>query len=144
MQPSRKGRKPNAAVHAPIRMSHVPVNRADRGFATAGWHPRPAWFAVSSAVQSRGTPSASSDVRLFSYKMTNDSGFAPNPFGLTLTLATCKPERWRHGNGHCTLQSASRGQEFVLDTSRYPGMTDWLSGLLGSTGTRPAGGLVVR
>ena len=30
-------------------------------------------------------------MRLFSYKMTNDSGFAPNPFGLTLTLATCKP-----------------------------------------------------
>ena len=31
-------------------------------------------------------------MRLFSYKMTNDSGFAPNPFGYTLTLATCKPE----------------------------------------------------
>ena len=41
-----------------------------------------------------------------------------------------KPERWRRGIGHCTLQSASRGQEFVLDTSRYPGVTDWLSGLL--------------
>lgn len=31
-------------------------------------------------------------MRLFSYKMTNDSGFAPNPFGHTLTLATCKPQ----------------------------------------------------
>ena len=31
-------------------------------------------------------------MRLFSYKLTNDSGFAPNPFGPTLTLATCKPE----------------------------------------------------
>ena len=31
-------------------------------------------------------------MRLFSYKMTNDSGFAPNPFGHTLTLATCKPK----------------------------------------------------
>lgn len=30
-------------------------------------------------------------VRLFSYKMTNDSGFAPNPFWGLLTLATCKP-----------------------------------------------------
>lgn len=28
---------------------------------------------------------------LYSYKMTNDTGFAPNPFGSTLTLATCKP-----------------------------------------------------
>lgn len=26
-----------------------------------------------------------------SYKMTTDSGFAPNPFGYALTLATCKP-----------------------------------------------------
>ncbi len=28
--------------------------------------------------------------RLYSYKMTNDSGFAPNPFSGILTLATCK------------------------------------------------------
>ena len=31
-------------------------------------------------------------MRLFSYKMTDDSGFAPNPFWGRLTLATCKPE----------------------------------------------------
>ncbi len=30
-------------------------------------------------------------MRLFSYKMTNDSGFAPNPFFGVLTMATCKP-----------------------------------------------------
>lgn len=35
-------------------------------------------------------------MRLFSYKMTHDSGFAPNPFGRTLTLATCKPQIRRH------------------------------------------------
>ena len=35
-------------------------------------------------------------MRLFSYKMTNDSGFAPNPFGHTLTLATCKPRIRRY------------------------------------------------
>jgi hypothetical protein len=29
---------------------------------------------------------------LYSYKMTNDSGFAPNPFYGVLTLATCKPK----------------------------------------------------
>jgi hypothetical protein len=29
--------------------------------------------------------------RLFTYLMTHDSGFAPNPFHGTLTLATCKP-----------------------------------------------------
>jgi hypothetical protein len=31
-------------------------------------------------------------MRLFSYKLTNDSGFAPNPFFDVLTLATCKPQ----------------------------------------------------
>lgn len=28
---------------------------------------------------------------LYSYKMTVDSGFAPNPYGTMMTLATCKP-----------------------------------------------------
>lgn len=31
------------------------------------------------------------NIRLFSYKLTNDSGFAPNPFFNIMTLATCKP-----------------------------------------------------
>ena len=31
------------------------------------------------------------DNRLFSYKMTHDNGFAPNPFHGILTLANCKP-----------------------------------------------------
>jgi len=30
--------------------------------------------------------------RLFSYKMTHDTGFAPNPWWNYLTLATCKPK----------------------------------------------------
>jgi hypothetical protein len=29
---------------------------------------------------------------LYSYKMTDDSGFAPNPFFKIMTLATCKPQ----------------------------------------------------
>jgi hypothetical protein len=31
-------------------------------------------------------------LRLFAYKQTHDTGFAPNPFHGFLTLATCKPE----------------------------------------------------
>ena len=31
-------------------------------------------------------------MRLFAYKMTHDTGFAPNPFWGCLTLATCKPK----------------------------------------------------
>lgn len=31
-------------------------------------------------------------LRLFSYKMTHDTGFAPNPFHGFLTLANCKPK----------------------------------------------------
>ncbi len=30
--------------------------------------------------------------RVFSYVITHDSGFAPNPYGGILTLATCKPK----------------------------------------------------
>ncbi|MDG9670594.1 hypothetical protein ONV78_22845 [Hahella sp. CR1] len=37
-------------------------------------------------------------MRLYSYKMTHDSGFAPNPFGKTLTLATCKSHVRRNSN----------------------------------------------
>jgi hypothetical protein len=31
-------------------------------------------------------------MRLFAYKMTHDTGFAPNPFHGACTLATCKPQ----------------------------------------------------
>jgi hypothetical protein len=31
-------------------------------------------------------------MKLFSYKLTHDTGFAPNPFFGVLTLATCKPQ----------------------------------------------------
>lgn len=33
--------------------------------------------------------------RLYSYKMTDDSGFAPNPLSRILTLATCKASMGR-------------------------------------------------
>lgn len=32
------------------------------------------------------------EIRLYSYKLKHDSGFAPNPFHGTCTLATCKPQ----------------------------------------------------
>lgn len=35
-------------------------------------------------------------MRLFAYKMTHDTGFAPNPFWGYLTLATCKPKMREH------------------------------------------------
>ena len=41
-----------------------------------------------------------------------------------------RPEAWRRGRNYCTLQSVSRGQEFVLDTAQYPKVTDWLFALL--------------
>jgi len=36
--------------------------------------------------------------RLFTYKLKDDVGFAPNPFGGMLTLATCKPLIRKHKN----------------------------------------------
>ena len=49
-------------------------------------------------------------MRLFSYVITHDTGFAPNPFGGLLTLATCKPKirqvaqpgDWLVGTGSAT------------------------------------------
>lgn len=38
------------------------------------------------------TAEDSKTLRLFAYKMSHDSGFAPNPFWGHLTLATCKPQ----------------------------------------------------
>lgn len=37
-------------------------------------------------------------MRLFSYKLNTDTGFAPNPFFGVLTLATCKPLIRKHKN----------------------------------------------
>ena len=37
-----------------------------------------------------------------------------------------KLDRWRHDDRYAYLQSASRGQEFVLDLDQYSGITDWL------------------
>lgn len=48
------------------------------------------------------------------------------------------PGRWQRGDGFCTVQSVPRGQEFVLDTAWYPGVTDWLSDMLAN---RPRSGV---
>lgn len=39
---------------------------------------------------------ADSAIRLFAYKQTHDTGFAPNPFHGLCTLATCKPKIREH------------------------------------------------
>lgn len=39
-------------------------------------------------------------------------------------------DRWRREAPWCYLECAARGQEFVLDLSRYPDVTPWLEGLL--------------
>lgn len=59
---------------------------------------------------------------LFSYKMTHDTGFAPNPFGFTLTLATCKPQirrakkvgDWLAGFTSKTLNGDRVGEERLI------------------------------
>ena len=61
-------------------------------------------------------------IRLFSYKMTHDTGFAPNPFGGFLTLATCKPKireykkigDWIAGFTSMSLNNDSVGQERLV------------------------------
>lgn len=44
--------------------------------------------------------------RLFSYVITHDSGFAPNPYGGVLTLATCKPR----------IRSVARSGDWIMGT----------------------------
>ena len=51
-----------------------------------------------------------SPIRLFSYKQTHDTGFAPNPFHGVCTLATCKPKIRLHKNvGDWIAGFTSRG-----------------------------------
>ena len=37
-----------------------------------------------------------------------------------------KPQCWKRNGQYAYLQSAGRGQEFVLDLKQYPGVMDWL------------------
>lgn len=45
--------------------------------------------------------------------------------------------RWRRDGERVDLQSAARGQEFVLDTSWYPEAIHWVRGLLESCARTP-------
>lgn len=45
-------------------------------------------------------------------------------------------ERWDLRSDHVLLDSASRGQEFVLDAERYPGSWTWLEALVRNHGMR--------
>lgn len=61
-------------------------------------------------------------MQLYSYKMTHDTGFAPNPFGITLTLATCKPRirlcktkgQWIAGFTSKALTNGKVGEERLV------------------------------
>ena len=61
-------------------------------------------------------------MRWFSYKMTHDTGFAPNPFGRTLTLANCRPRMrekkrvgdWVAGLTTKTLHNDPVGEERLV------------------------------
>lgn len=48
------------------------------------------------------------------------------------------PDRWRLDGDRVELQSAARGQEFVLDTNWYPEAFGWLRGLLEARQPPPA------
>jgi hypothetical protein len=61
-------------------------------------------------------------IRLYAYKLTNDGGFAPNPFWGVLTLATCKPQirlkkrigDWIGGFTSGTLNGDAVGKERLI------------------------------
>jgi hypothetical protein len=41
-----------------------------------------------------------------------------------------KPTRWTEGSSYCSLVSAGRGQEFVLDADHYPEARSWVTSFL--------------
>lgn len=52
------------------------------------------------------------NVRLFSYVVARDYGFAPNPFYGACTLATCKPEIRKHASvGDWVIGTGSKGKD---------------------------------
>ncbi|MFI2812847.1 MULTISPECIES: hypothetical protein [Microbulbifer] len=61
------------------------------------------------------------------------ASFYPEPGRSPLSYHANR-DRWQRaaeaGTGYCQLQSAARGQEFVLDTQQYPGVTEWLATLI--------------
>ncbi|WP_431689339.1 hypothetical protein [Hahella sp. NBU794] len=65
-------------------------------------------------------------MRLYSYKMTHDSGFAPNPFGECLTLATCKPYIRKNKN----VKSREENKDKVKDEDKFG---TWIAGFSSAT-----------
>lgn len=57
------------------------------------------------------------------------SWFAPGDSRPPLGYHT-DPGRWHLDGDHVDLRSAARGQEFVLDTTRYPEAIPWVAGLV--------------
>lgn len=56
-----------------------------------------------------------------------DTGKSPLTFHPNLN-------RWKQDEEYAYLQSVGRGQEFVLNLNQYPGVTDWLKGLVCALG----------
>lgn len=76
--------------------------------------------------------------RLFSYKLTHDTGFAPNPFWGALTLATCKPRirlskregDWIAGFTSQTLCGDSVGEEklvYLMEVTEKISFSDYFN-----------------
>jgi hypothetical protein len=59
--------------------------------------------------------------RLFSYRMTHDTGFAPNPFGGFLTLATCKPRIRRDARVNDLIMGTGSAKDSWVDRVIYVG-----------------------
>lgn len=76
--------------------------------------------------------------RLFTYKLTHDTGFAPNPFWGVLTIATCKPQirlfkkvgDWIAGFTSKILCGDSVGQErlvFMMEVTKKLTFADYFN-----------------
>lgn len=114
-------RRPQREQH-PVRRGQPPVSaRQTHQRSGAGVFPRIDASLVLTAPDAAG-PS----------QWQLPAGFFPSQGRVPLSHHG-KPGRWRLiGEDRCFLQSVYRGQEFVLDLTHYPAVTEWAAHLLGA------------
>ncbi len=85
----QRSRRPDCRGHRPLVVWSFDDSAINRGWLGANVVP-------AGRCQSQDLSCPPMPIRLFTYKLKHDTGFAPNPFHGVCTLATCKPLIRRH------------------------------------------------
>lgn len=90
-------------------------------------------------------------MKYFSYVVARDYGFAPNPFGMTCTLATCKPDirkaarvgDWVFGTGSVT-NVGQQNLVYAMQVNEIISFNDYFSDVRFSAKKPDMGGSIVQ